>query len=60
MFNKIKNEIFSEEFKSQFRMSDQYFIRNRKQHFPNIVLFMLNLLRKSLSLKIENFVSFFK
>ena len=41
-------------------MSDQYFIRNRKQHFSIILLFMLNLLRKSLSLEIENFVSFFK
>ncbi|WLD24979.1 hypothetical protein NU10_06270 [Flavobacterium dauae] len=41
-------------------MSEKYFIRNRKQHFPIILLFMLNLLRKSLSLEIENFISFFK
>lgn len=41
-------------------MSDKYFIRNRKQYFPIILLFMLNLLKKSLSLEIENFISFFK
>ena len=56
----MKNEIFSEEFKSQFRVSDKDFIRNRKQNFPMILLFMINLLKKSLSLEIENFITYFK
>ena len=37
-------------------MSEKDFTRERKQNFPNILLFMMNFLRKSLSLEIENFV----
>lgn len=40
-----------------FRLSEKHFTRNRKQNFPTILIFMMNFLRKSLSLEIENFVN---
>jgi len=55
IFEKLKAELFSEILKVKFRVSQNHFTRNRKQSFPILLLFMLNLLRKSLSLEIENF-----
>ena len=40
----------------KFRMSDKDFTRNRKQPFYTTLLFMLNLLRKSLTIEIDGFV----
>lgn len=40
----------------KFRVSKNDFSRVRKQTFSNTLLFMMNFLRKSLSLEIENFV----
>ena len=56
----IKIEIFSETLKNDFKVSKEHFTRNRKQRFPLLLLFMMNFLRKSLSLEIENFTSLFK
>nr|WP_246849126.1 IS4 family transposase [Aquimarina sp. U1-2] len=50
----------SESLKNEFRVSKTCFTRIRKQQFSYILLFMMNLLRKSLSLEIENFWSFLK
>jgi len=52
--------IFSDGLKTEFRVSKKHFTRNRKQRFPILILFMLNFLRKSLSLEIENFTNLFK
>jgi len=41
-------------------MSDKDFTRNRKQSFGSTLLLMINFLTKSLSLEIENFISFLK
>ncbi|MEW4925792.1 IS4 family transposase [Algibacter sp. 2305UL17-15] len=60
MLEKLKVELFSESLKHKFRVSKNDFTRTRKQQFSCILLFMLNMLRKSLSLEIENFVSFLK
>jgi hypothetical protein len=60
IFEKLKEALFSETLKVNFRVSKNYFTRNRKQSFPILLLFRLNLLRKSLSLEIENFTSFLK
>ncbi|WP_299763425.1 hypothetical protein [uncultured Dokdonia sp.] len=60
IFEKLKIELFSESLKNEFRASENNFIRIRKQQFSHTLLFMLNMLRKSLSLEIENFVSFLK
>nr|WP_247672750.1 IS4 family transposase [Aquimarina sp. MMG016] len=46
--------------KNEFRVSKKCFIRTRKQQFPHILLLMLNMLRKSLSIEIDNFVNFLK
>ncbi|QAA83107.1 IS4 family transposase [Aequorivita sp. H23M31] len=60
MLEKIKATIFSNELKTEFKVSNEHFTRNRKQCFPILLLFMLNFLRKSLSLEIENFTSLLK
>lgn len=41
-------------------MGDKDFTRNRKQSFGSTLLLMVNFLTKSLSLEIENFISFLK
>ncbi|MBZ9788079.1 IS4 family transposase [Psychroflexus sp. CAK57W] len=51
--------MFSNGLKTNFKVSKEQFTRNRKQRFPILILFMLNFLRKSLSLEIENFTSLF-
>jgi hypothetical protein len=53
----LKNEIFNPVLADTFRLSKKHFTRNRKQNFPTILIFMMNFLRKSLSLEIENFVN---
>lgn len=56
----MKAELFSDTLKNEFRISEKYFTRKRKQQFSTILLLMLNMLRKSLSLELENFLSFLK
>lgn len=56
----MKAELFSEALKKEFRVTENYFTRKRKQQFSTILLLMLNMLRKSLSLELENFLSFLK
>lgn len=46
--------------KNEYKVSEKHFTRNRKQNFPFILLFMLNFLRKSLTMEIDNFISFLK
>ncbi|HLS11623.1 MAG TPA: IS4 family transposase [Flavobacteriaceae bacterium] len=59
IFEKIKTEIYSNSLKIEFRVSKEHFTRNRKQRFPILLLFMLNFLKKSLALEIENFIGLF-
>ena len=54
----VKSELLSEGLKQDFRVSKKYFTRVRKQTFHLILLFMMNLLRKSLAIEIDNFFSF--
>lgn len=60
IFDKIVKELFSTHLKNEFKVSKKHFTRNRKQRFPILLLFMINLLRKSLALEIENFTGLFK
>ncbi|TXD80404.1 IS4 family transposase [Subsaximicrobium wynnwilliamsii] len=60
MFEKVRAEIFGNGLKTEFKVSKEDFTRNRKQRFPILLLFMLNFLKKSLSLEIENFTSLLK
>jgi len=52
----LREEIMSSELAQKYKISKADFTRNRKQTFSGTLLFMMNLLRKSLSLEIENFV----
>lgn len=56
IFECLKNELYSIEIIDKFRVTKKDFTRVRKQTFSNTLLFMMNFLRKSLSLEIENFV----
>ena len=60
ILNRIKNKVFSESIILKYKVSQNDFTRRRKQSFHNTILFMMNFLTKSLSIEIENFVSFIK
>ena len=53
----MRETIFSPELVAKFKMEEQDFTRNRKQPFSATLLFMFNLLRKSLAIEIDGFVS---
>lgn len=52
----MREELFSQELAAEFKMKKQDFTRNRKQPFLSTLLFMINLLRKSLAVEIDGFV----
>lgn len=54
----IKQLIYSREFLEHHRKSKNSFIRKRKMPFPELILFMLNLVKKSLQKELSEF--FFK
>jgi hypothetical protein len=55
---KLRQAILSKELVLKFKMKDQDFTRNRKQTFGATLLFMFNLLRKSLTVEIDGFVRY--
>jgi hypothetical protein len=52
----LREAIFSRELVLKFKKSEADFTRNRKQPFVATLLFMLNLLRRSLVIEIDGFV----
>jgi hypothetical protein len=52
----LREELISQELIAKFKMKEQDFTRNRKQPFLATLLFMLNLLRKSLAVEIDGFI----
>lgn len=56
IIKKLREVIFSKEIIADYRMREQDFTRNRKQPFSRVLLFMLNLLRKSMIIEIDNFL----
>ena len=58
IIEKLREVIFSKEIISDYRMNQQDFTRNRKQPFCRILLFMANLLRKSMVVEIDNFLQY--
>ena len=52
----IGQEIFSSSLEQDFKVAKSDFTRTRKLSFSNTLLFMMNLLTKSLSIEIENFI----
>ena len=57
---RLKEVIFSETIIQEFKMSDSDFTRNRKQPFGSMILFMVNFLKKSLLIEIDNYLSHVK
>ena len=52
----MREELFSQDLAAKFKMKKQDFTRNRKQPFLSTLLFMINLLRKSLAVEIDGFI----
>lgn len=57
---KLRETILSRELVLEFKKNEQDFTRNRKQPFVATLLFMLNLLRRSLVIEIDGFVCYLK
>lgn len=58
IIKKLREEIFSKEIISNYKVNEQDFTRKRKQSFDQVLLFMLNLLRKSMAIEINNFLEY--
>ena len=54
----LREVIFSDEIILEYRMNKTDFSRKRKQPFGDMLLFMVNFLKKSLVIEIDSFVSF--
>lgn len=54
----MRETIFSKELALKFKMNKQDFTRDRKQPFSSTLLFMFNLLRRSLAVEIDGFVRY--
>jgi len=58
VLEKLKETIFSKEIILKYRNNKTDFTRNRKQPFGQMLLFMFNLVKKTLVIEIDNFVEF--
>ncbi len=58
IIKKLREEIFSKDIISNYKVNEQDFTRKRKQSFDQVLLFMLNLLRKSMAIEINNFLEY--
>ena len=58
IINKLRETIISEEIILKYKNNPIDFTRNRKQPFGQMLVFMLNLVKKSLVIEIDNFVQF--
>lgn len=58
ILEKLREVIFSKEIILEYRTNKKDFSRKRKQPFGEMVLFMFNLVRKSLVIEIDNFVQY--
>jgi hypothetical protein len=56
IIKQLRKVIFSEEIISNYKMNEQDFTRKRKQPFGQVLLFMVNLLRKSMVVEIDIFL----
>lgn len=55
---KLRDQIFNPDLALTFRMKERDFTRKRKQPFVYTLILMLNMLRKSLAIEIDNFVHY--
>lgn len=56
ILNILRDEVFSDKIILDYKMNETDFTRKRKQPFGCVLLFMFNLLRKSLVIEIDNFI----
>ena len=56
----LREVIYSDAIIEDYKMNKTDFSRVRKQPFGDMLLFMINFLKKSLPIEIDNFVTFFK
>ncbi|TGV00210.1 IS4 family transposase [Flavivirga rizhaonensis] len=56
----MTTKIFSKSYQDAFKVNKQDFTRQRKLTFPCTIIFMLNLIKKSLSIEIDGFVNHLK
>ena len=56
----ISSIIYSKEFLERHRKQSKYFTRERKMHFPNLILFMLNAVKQSLQKELTDFIFLLK
>ena len=54
----LREVVFSDQIILEYRMNKTDFSRKRKQPFSGMLLFMVNFLKKSLVIEIDNFVQF--
>ena len=54
----LRKVIYSDTIIEDYRMNRTDFSRTRKQPFGDMLLFMINFLKKSLPIEIDNFVNF--
>lgn len=55
----IKNKINSKSFLLSSRTSSKFFTRERKLHFPKLIIFLLNLVKKTMQKELTQFISQF-
>jgi hypothetical protein len=58
MLESLSKKIYDISFKEEAKQKETDFSRNRKLCFSTTIIFMLNLVRKSLAIEISNFVEF--
>lgn len=58
ILEKVRTSLFSDSLQNTYKLNPSDFSRRRKQSFPGTIVFMINLVRKSLVIEIENFVSY--
>lgn len=58
ILDKISKSLFSNSLKNTYKINPTDFSRNRIQSFSGTVVFMINIIRKSLVIEIDNFVKY--
>jgi hypothetical protein len=56
----VKEVLFFDDFKEMCRTHAKYFTRQRVLRFPEVVVFLLNMLTKSLQIELERFLAVLK
>ena len=51
----VHKQIFSKDFLLRHRKAEKYFIRNVKLTFPVLIIFLMNLLKNSLQIELDQF-----